>query len=103
MIEKKKFEELSPSGQKVRLWREAQRAKKDKKEKKLDEWANEAGKDGTEASFERDIEFMTKVIAGGLNKPKSTGQTTIPVIAGQDARTGDEDVKEWKRLAGLGK
>jgi hypothetical protein len=77
--------------------------KKDKKEKKLDEWANEAGKDGTEASFERDIEFMTKVIAGGLNKPKSTGQTTIPVIAGQDARTGDEDVKEWKRLAGLGK
>lgn len=77
--------------------------KKDKKENKLDEWANEAGRDGTEASFERDIEFMTKVIAGGLNKPKSTGQTTIPVIAGQDARTGDEDVKEWKRLAGLGK
>lgn len=76
--------------------------KKDKKEKKLDEWANEAGKDGTEASFERDIEFMTKVIAGGLNKPKSTGQQTIPVLAGDKDRTGDEDVAEWKRLAGLG-
>jgi len=68
---------------------------------KLDEWANNAGQKGTDASFERDIEFMTKVISGGLNKPKSTGQTTIPVIAGQDARTGDEDVKAWKKLAGL--
>jgi hypothetical protein len=31
---------------------------------------------------------MTKVISGGLNKQKSTGQTTIPVIAGQNDRTG---------------
>ena len=72
-----------------------------KDEEELTEWANDAGKDGTEQSFERDIEFMTKVIAGGLNKPKATGQTTIPVIAGQDARTGDEDVNAWKRLAGI--
>ncbi len=76
--------------------------KKDKEEK-LDEWANDAGKKGTDATFERDIEFMTKVIAGGLNKPKATGQTTIPVIASQDARNGDEDVSAWKKLAGLGK
>jgi hypothetical protein len=77
--------------------------KKDSKEKKLDEWANDAGQKGTDAAFERDIEFMTKVIAGGLNKPKATGQTTIPVIAGQDARTGHEDVQAWKKLAGLQK
>jgi hypothetical protein len=76
--------------------------KKDKKEKKLDEWANDAGKDGTEASFERDIEFMTKVIAGGLNKPKSTGQQTIPVLAGDKERTSDGDVTDFKKLAGLG-
>ena len=76
--------------------------KKDKKEKKLDEWANDAGKDGTEASFERDIEFMTKVIAGGLNKPKSTGQQTIPVLAGDKERTGDEDMAQFRKLAGLG-
>jgi hypothetical protein len=76
--------------------------KKDKKEKKLDEWANDAGKDGTDASFERDIEFMTKVIAGGLNKPKSTGQQTIPVLAGDKERTGDEDFAEFRKLAGLG-
>ena len=62
--------------------------KEEKKEEKLDEWANDAGKDGTETSFEQDIDFMTKVISGGLNKQKSTGQTTIPVIAGQNDRTG---------------
>ena len=31
---------------------------------------------------------MTKVISGGLNKQKSTGQTTTPVIAGQEDRMG---------------
>lgn len=83
---------------------EAEEAEAEMKESaKLDEWANEAGKKGTDAAFERDIEFMTKVIAGGLNKPKATGQTTIPVIASQDARNGDEDVKAWKKLAGLEK
>jgi len=75
--------------------------KKDKKEK-VDEWANDAGKDGTQQTFERDIEFMTQVISGGLNKPKSTGQQTIPVLAGDKERTGDEDFAEFRRLAGLG-
>jgi len=70
-------------------------------EEELTEWANDAGKDGTDQAFERDIDFMTKIISGGLNKPKSTGQTTVPVIAGQDARIGDEDVAAWKKLAGL--
>ena len=60
----------------------------DMKEEKLDEWANDAGKKGTDTSFEQDIDFMTKVISGGVNKQKSTGQTTIPVIAGQNDRTG---------------
>jgi len=30
--------------------------------------------------FETDINFMTKVISGGLNKQKSTGQTTNPLL-----------------------
>lgn len=77
--------------------------KKDKKEK-VDEWANDAGKDGTQQTFERDIEFMTKVISGGLNKPKSTGQTTIPIIPHQNERMGhDGDMAEFRRLAGLSK
>jgi hypothetical protein len=86
--------------------------KKDKKEKKLDEWANEVGKNGTDASFEADIDFMTKVISGGLNKQKSTGQTTIPVIAGQKSRMGVDGLgspmkestdllKDYLKLSGL--
>jgi hypothetical protein len=54
--------------------------------------------------FQSDIDFMTKVISGGLNKQKSTGQTTIPVIAGQDDRMGysvKESVSDWKKLAGI--
>lgn len=54
--------------------------------------------------FETDIDFMTKVISGGLNKQKSTGQTTIPVIAGQNDREGysvNESMNDWKKLAGI--
>jgi hypothetical protein len=84
--------------------------KKDKK--KIDEWANEAGKNGTDAAFEADIDFMTKVISGGLNKQKSTGQTTIPVVAGQKSRMGVDGLgspmkestdllKDYLKLSGL--
>ena len=81
----------------------------DDKKEKIDEWANDAGKKGTDASFEQDIDFMTKVISGGLNKPKSTGQTTVPVIAGQTERmtnpkeTVTESVSDWVKLAGIKK
>jgi len=54
--------------------------------------------------FQTDIDFMTKVISGGLNKEKSTGQTTIPVIAGQSDRMGysvKESITDWKKLAGI--
>ena len=72
--------------------------------KKLDEWANDAGpgKTVSDTTFEQDIDFMTKVIAGGLNKPKSTGQTTVPVIAGQEDRMHDSP-KDWATLAGIKK
>jgi hypothetical protein len=70
-------------------------------EEELEEsFANAADDD-----FEADINFMTKVISGGLNKQKSTGQTTIPVIAGQTDRMGysttNESINDWKKLAGL--
>jgi hypothetical protein len=59
-------------------------------------------------TFEADMDFMTRVISGGLNKQKSTGQTTIPVIPGQKDRMGVAGMKEgadsimdWKKLAGL--
>jgi hypothetical protein len=90
--------------------------KKDKKEKKLDEWANDAGpgKSVSDTTFETDIDFMMNVISGGLNKRKQTGQTTIPVIASQLGRQmsrnttdinesvdSSDAVAQWKKLAGL--
>ena len=63
---------------------------------------------GADDTFEADIAYMTKVISSGLNKEKSTGQTTVPVIAGQGKRTGvseskqlNESVNDWKKLAGI--
>lgn len=84
--------------------------KKDKKGKKLDEWANDAGpgKTVSDTTFEQDIDFMTKVISGGLNKQKSTGQTTVPIIASEkdrmrsyDTTDINESLSDWKKLAGL--
>jgi hypothetical protein len=90
--------------------------KKDKKEKKLDEWANDAGpgKSASDTAFETDMDFMMNVISGGLNKRKSTGQTTIPVISNQSNRQmshnttsinesvdSTDAVAQWKKLAGL--
>jgi len=89
--------------------------KKDKKEK-IDEWANDAGpgKSVSDTTFETDINFMMNIISGGLNKRKSTGQSTIPVISSQPDRqmshstTGineskmlNESVSDWKKLAGI--
>jgi hypothetical protein len=82
----------------------------DDKKEKIDEWANNAGpgKTVSDTTFEQDIDFMTKVISGGLNKQKSTGQTTVPVIAGQTDRMSsnpkesvNESVSDWVKLAGI--
>ena len=83
----------------------AEEEEKEEDEEKLDEWANDAGKKGTETSFEQDIDFMTKVVSGGLNKQKSTGQTTTPVVAGQEDRmgyNGADVVKEGTVLSSSG-
>ena len=42
--------------------------------------------------------------SGGMNGPKSTGQTTVPVIAGQDERMGvdgDDELKRIREMAGI--
>ena len=79
---------------------EMSESEEDDKEK-LDEWANDAGKRGTETTFVTDEDYMINTISSGLNKRKSTGQTTIPVIPGQKERMGVDNLKEWKRLAGI--
>ncbi len=72
-----------------------------------EEQVEEGYANGADDTFESDIDFMTKVISGGLNKQKSTGQTTIPVVASQLNRTVseskmiNESVDDWKKLAGI--
>ena len=69
-----------------------------------EEQVEESYANSDDDGFQADIDFMTKMISGGLNKQKSTGQTTIPVIAGQDDRMGysvKESVSDWKKLAGI--
>jgi hypothetical protein len=62
---------------------------------------------GDDDTFETDIDFMTKVISGGLNKQKSTGQTTIPVVSTQVNRLGSpmkestDLLTDWKKLSGI--
>ena len=71
-------------------------------------------KKSADDTFEADIDFMTNIISGGLNKRKQTGQTTIPVLANQVNRTVSigvtdvnesrmitESVNDWKKLAGI--
>jgi hypothetical protein len=62
---------------------------------------------GADDTFESDIDFMTKVISGGLNKQKSTGQTTIPVVSTQVNRLGNpmrestDLLHDWRKLSGI--
>jgi hypothetical protein len=50
----------------------------------------------TDAETTGDDDELLRRWAGGLNKPKSTGQTTIPVIASQTARQVSEENKADK-------
>jgi hypothetical protein len=68
---------------------------------------DESYANGDDDTFETDIDFMTKVISGGLNKEKSTGQTTIPVVSTQINRLGNpmkestDLLHDWRSLAGI--
>lgn len=72
-------------------------------EEELTEWANDAGYEGSENTkdntFEQDIEFMTRVISGGLNGPKKD-QTTLPHtrVKVDESR---QAINDWKKLSGI--
>jgi hypothetical protein len=73
----------------------------DQKSYSLNEWANDAGYEGSENikdnTFEQDIEFMTRIISGGLNKEKRN-QTTLPHT---EVTLNHESIDDWKRLSGI--
>ena len=81
---------------------EADAADEEEPEEVEESYAN-----GADDTFEADIDFMTKVISGGLNKQKSTGQSTIPVVASQTSRLGNPMqestnlLHDWKKLSGI--
>jgi len=74
----------------------------DEEEKVEESYAN-----GDDDTFESDIDFMTNVISGGLNKRKSTGQSTIPVVSTQVNRLGSpmkestDLLTDWRKLSGI--
>jgi hypothetical protein len=62
----------------------------------LNEWANDANNERIEEdSYYEDIDFMTKVISGGLNNQKQD-QTTLP-----HTKVTVDDLSDWKKLSGL--
>jgi len=73
---------------------------------KLDEWANQAGSDrtgkGTDAQFTQDMDFMTKVISGGLNKPKRD-QTTLPHTSVKPSVADDSMMSVLRKLHAIEK
>jgi hypothetical protein len=86
----------------------------DKKDEKEKEKVDESYANSADDTFEADIDFMMNIISGGLNKRKSTGQTTIPVVSTQlnrmvsqgttdinESKMLNESVNDWKKLAGI--
>jgi hypothetical protein len=75
----------------------------DQRSYSLNEWANDAGYEGGENTkdntFEQDIEFMTRVISGGLNNEKKD-QTTLPHtrVKVDESR---QAINDWKKLSGI--
>ena len=72
-----------------------------------EETVEESYANSDDDGYQADMDFMTNVISGGLNKKKATGQSTIPVVASQATRLGNpmqestDLLTDWKSLAGI--
>ena len=79
---------------------EAHEDEEDEEETVEESYANSA-----DDTFESDIDFMTKVITGGLNKQKidvaGNGQSTIPVTATRPMKESTDLLTDWKKLSGI--
>ena len=76
-------------------------------DKEEEDGLEESFANSADDTFEADMDFMTRVISGGLNKQKSTGQATTPVVASQMSRLGNpmsesnDLLSDWKKLSGI--
>jgi len=72
--------------------------------KKIDEWANSPQGKSEDESFTTDIDFMTKVISGGLNNMKQD-QTVLPsarVVTKSESTDVDTSMAaQLRKLAGI--
>jgi hypothetical protein len=72
--------------------------------KKIDEWANSPQGKSEDESFTTDIDFMTKVISGGLNNMKQD-QTVLPsarVVTKSESNNVDTSMAaQLRKLAGI--
>lgn len=79
----------------------------EEEDKEEEDGLEESFANSADDTFEADMNFMIKVIAGGLNGEKSTGQATTPVVASQMSRLGNpmsesnDLLSDWKKLSGI--
>jgi hypothetical protein len=77
---------------------------KDDESEKLDEWANSPAGQSADEEFQTEMDFMTKMISGGLNNIKRD-QTTLPnTRVDTKAEATDPDVsiaEQLRKLAGI--
>lgn len=70
----------------------------------LNEWANSSNGEGEDEQFQTDMEFMTKVISGGLNNQKQD-QTTLPstrVVTKDESKEVDNSMGAMlRKLSGI--
>jgi len=76
-------------------------ARKHKHGDQLDEWANSPAGKSEDEEFTTELDYMTKLIAGGLNGPKRD-QTTLPHTQVKTELGGNADISAMMRkLAGI--
>lgn len=74
----------------------------EEEKEEVTEWANDAGGNLENETFESDIDFMQNVISGGMNGRKRTQSVGNPVtIASTPMKESTDLLKDWVKLSGL--
>jgi len=74
----------------------------EEEKEEVTEWANDAGGNLEDETFESDIDFMQNVITGGLNGRKRTQSVGSPVtVASTPMKESTDLLKDWVKLSGL--
>jgi hypothetical protein len=68
-------------------------------QEKLDEWANSPMGKSADEQFQTELDYMTKLISGGLNRMKQD-QTTLPHTKVK-TDIAEDNIKAMKKLAGI--